>query len=54
MEERTLCKRCAENYRQAGYLLEVKEFQQIRTPCDICSRKGVEYTLMGKTGGDKH
>ena len=53
MEKRTLCKRCADNYRTAGYILRGLEFQFIREPCDICSCPGIEYEVMKKSGGDE-
>lgn len=53
MEKRTLCKRCAQNYREAGYRLFCKEFQFIQEECMVCSRPGVEYTITKKSGGDR-
>ena len=53
MEERTLCKRCAQNYRAAGFKLFCKEFQFVHEPCDICSRPGVEYEVIKRSGGDR-
>ena len=53
METRTLCKKCADHYREAGYLLRVKEFQLIREPCDLCHRAGYEYEILNRSGGEK-
>ena len=50
LEERTLCKKCAQNYREAGFLLKVKRMQVILEPCDICKRGGYEYEIMKKIG----
>jgi len=54
MEKRTLCKECAQNYREAGYVLRSEGFQYIRQPCDICMRGGFEYTVLDKSGGDRN
>ena len=53
LEERTLCKKCAQNYRDAGFILRVKEMQVILEPCDICKRGGFEYEIIKKSGGGK-
>ena len=53
MECRTLCKKCAQDYSEAGYILRKKDFQLIREPCDICLRGGYEYEIIKKSGGDK-
>ena len=52
MEERTLCKRCAENYREAGFRLMVKEPHDTMAPCDICMRRGYDY-LVERDGRDR-
>jgi len=53
MEKRTLCKRCAENYRTAGYLVKDMDFQYVREPCDICSHPGIEYEIAKRRGGER-
>lgn len=46
MEERTLCKKCAESYREAGYTVTADGYQPIRSPCDLCMRSGINYTII--------
>lgn len=52
MEKRTLCHRCAQSYREAGYILQHEDYCNIREPCDLCSRLGYEYEVLKKTGGE--
>ena len=49
MDIRTLCHRCADDYRMAGYVLN--RTNNIKTPCDICKRMGYDYQVM--SGGER-
>lgn len=44
-DERTLCDRCASDYRNAGYTLTLDRSCNIREPCDKCGRMGLSYVL---------
>lgn len=44
-ELRTLCKYCADDYRQAGYSLTLNGYEQTKQPCDKCDRPGYEYIM---------
>ena len=55
METRVLCTRCAENYRESGYVLYRQN--DIKRECYICNRQGYEYKLRdrsSKNGKFKH
>ena len=46
---RTLCHRCANDYRDAGYRLSKRGYQSVKEPCDICHvRPGLDYTVTPK------
>jgi hypothetical protein len=42
---RTLCSRCKQDYRAAGYTVTMNGWQDIKDNCDICSRLGLEYVV---------
>jgi len=45
-EQRTLCHRCANNYRDAGYYL-IRDYTVIvKDACDVCGRAGWQYWLV--------
>lgn len=49
MNIRTLCRRCADDYRSAGYGL--RRVNNIKSSCDICKGMGYDYQVM--SGGDR-
>ena len=45
----SLCHRCENDFRDAGYLLVKKGWQEIMEPCDFCGRaKGLNFGLFQK------
>lgn len=44
-EKRTLCKRCAGDYRTAGFRTVPDGFQVIKGSCDLCGRAGYDYVI---------
>ncbi len=42
-EERTLCHRCANDYRDAGYEVKRDYTVTVKDTCDICGRYGWQY-----------
>lgn len=47
IEQRTLCYRCANNYRDAGYIIRRDYSITIKDACDICGRMGWQYWIEG-------
>ncbi len=45
---RTLCARCVNDYKIAGFFVEPSMHSTIKEPCDICGRLGFEY-VVGRT-----
>lgn len=46
--EITLCLRCLADYRNAGYIVKRDYQNQIKSPCEICSRDGLDYYFYEK------
>ncbi len=46
--ERTLCARCREDYKTAGFFLVPAPYETVKSPCDICNRPGFTYVLTKK------
>ncbi len=44
-EKRTLCTRCAGDYREAGFSTVPDGFQVIKSSCDLCGRPGYDYII---------
>lgn len=44
-EQRTLCTRCAGDYRMAGFHISKDGFQVIKGSCDLCGRPGYDYVI---------
>jgi len=44
----TLCYRCADNYRAAGYEIKRDYTEQYKDECDICRRTGWVYKIWRK------
>lgn len=44
---RTLCYRCASDYREAGYKLFMRNIKS-KSRCDKCERLGFEYEIQFK------
>lgn len=42
---RTLCVRCVQDYRTAGFLVVPYMNVKVKEPCDICARPGFEYIV---------
>jgi len=47
-EQRTLCWRCANDYKEAGYNLERDYSVKTKEPCDKCGRMGWTYKNVSK------
>ncbi len=43
--KRTLCGRCAGDYREAGFLTIHDGYQVIKKSCDLCGRPGFDYII---------
>lgn len=45
-DERTLCNKCVDNYRTAGYEVKRKDYNQKKECCDICNwREAYSYLV---------
>jgi hypothetical protein len=49
---RVLCRRCANEYRDAGYILKSTGYQAYQQDCFKCDRRGYEYEVWLKNGRD--
>jgi len=50
-EQRTLCYRCANDYRDAGYILKSIAYQAHKQECFKCNRMGWTYLIERKRDG---
>jgi len=47
--EMTLCHNCASNFRNSGYVVVQKGFQEDKEECDFCHvRQGLTYCVFSK------
>lgn len=46
----TLCGRCKDDYRTAGFKVVPDYTNSIKSPCEICGRAGTDYFLITRQG----